>query len=102
MSVRIVWGTMMRSKDPHQANLLATQVLNEVKDVKTSVQEVLLLLVEDNKHDGVHKENRENFAGNSTNSNDHIFKLLKKLGIGEQLKSKPKSWKSVHEYLMCT
>jgi len=43
-SLRRVIGTTMRNVSLHQANVLASQVLDEVKHVKTFVAEVLLLL----------------------------------------------------------
>ena len=66
-SLHIVRGTTMRSTAFHQASFLAAQVLNEVKDVITSVKEALLLLAEDSKHDDTHLNNRAIFVGSSTN-----------------------------------
>ena len=76
-SLRKVRVAMMRSTAFYQTSLLAAQVLNEVKDIKTSVQESLLLLVDETDHDGAYEENRANFAANPANSNYEILKLLK-------------------------
>ena len=43
-SLRRVCGSTMRSTSYHQANLLASRVLDEVKKVKTSVTEALNIL----------------------------------------------------------
>ena len=45
----------MRSTAFYQADLLASQVLNKVKDVKISVHEALLLLAEDKENDGAYE-----------------------------------------------
>ena len=85
----------MRSTALHQASFLAAQVLDEMKDVKTSVQESLLLLAEDNKHNGTHLDNMANFVGNSTNSNVDILKLLRKFQEEvNNLKTNPGAWKT--------
>ena len=73
---------MMHSTAFHQANLLAMEVLEEVKSVQLSVQESIILfsveptLVDNSLHNEVCLDDRTNFAGNSTNSNDEILKLL--------------------------
>ena len=66
-SLRRVRGTTMRSTAYHQANLLASQVLNEVKEVKTSVTEALNML-----STGVlNEENMSPPSENKANSASH-------------------------------
>ena len=91
----------MRSTDFRQANLLAAYVINEVKEVKMSVHEALLLLAEDNENYGAHEENMANFAGGLSNVNEEILKLLKKLqeevsNLKFNLKSGKTFTKSLH------
>ena len=60
----------MCSTVSYQSNLLAAQVLEEVKDVKLFVQEALLLFSNgnspnnNNTHDEIHLDDRANFVGN--------------------------------------
>ena len=59
------------------------------------VHKALLLLAEDNENDGAHGENRDNFVGDLSNTNEEILKLLKKLQEEvNKLKSNPKSRKT--------
>ena len=86
-SLRRVRGTTMRSTAYHQANLLSTQVLNEVKEVKTSVTDALYML-------STNDENEENIPPPSENKANSA---LQNEGQREILQFLTKLQDEVHE-----
>ena len=61
-SLHQVQRITMRSIALHQVSFLASQVLDEAKEVKTSVRKTLLLLAEDHENDDAPEKNRAIFA----------------------------------------